>query len=52
MRRHFTARVMNSNGGRQVMEVYGPPTFRDWLCCHHVFEAMGIMFDVVPGGPV
>ena len=52
MRRHFTSRVMTSTGEFQTMEVYGPPTYRDWLECHCISTSLTTMFDVVPGGPV
>ena len=50
MRRRFTSRVMTSTGEFQVIEVYGPPTYRDWIECHRVWEALAICFDVSPGG--
>ena len=41
MRRHFTSRVVTSTDEFQVTEVYyGPPTYRGWLECHHVWEAL------------
>ena len=52
MRRHFTSRVLNSNGDYQIVEVYGPPSFREWLECHRVWETLCIMFNTMPGGPV
>ena len=52
MRRHFTARVMTSTGEFQTMEVYGPPTYKDWIECRNILTSLTIMFNVVSGGPV
>ena len=53
MRRHFTSRVMTSTGEWQTMEVYGPPCYKDWLDCHHIFTSLiicSMWFLVVPSG--
>ena len=50
MRRHSTSRVFDSTGRWTYVEVYGPPTFQDWLACWRAFTVLCIMFRVVSSG--
>ena len=49
-RRHFTSRQRDTHGNWTYVEVYGPPTYGEWVECYMVFNTLAIQDDVICGG--
>ena len=49
-RRHFNSRQVDTHGNWTYVEVYGPPSYTEWLECHKVFYTLCVSDEVICAG--